>query len=32
LAGRPDDRMESNLDDPLSAKTAANPFGDNFHY
>ena len=32
LAGRPVNRMESNLDDPLSAKTAANPFGNNFHY
>jgi len=32
LAGRPEDHLETNLDDPLSAKTAANPFGNNFHY
>ena len=32
LAGRPMDRMASNLDDPLSAKAASNPFGDDFHY
>jgi len=32
LAGRPVDHLEGNLDNPLSATTAANPFGNNFHY
>jgi len=32
LAGRPVDHLEANLDNPLYAKTAANPFGNNFHY
>ena len=32
LVGRPTNSMESNLDDPLSAKTTSNPFGNSFHY